>query len=909
MSINSEEVHGGVVKSFTGDGVMALFGVPVALEDAPLRACHAALLIQRRLAATAPAIATKHGLSPQLRIGINTGPVIVGQVQSGESTSVTALGDAVNLASRIQALCPPGGVVLSEATHRLVQGIVESQAAGAHEIKGKAERQRIYRLTGLRQGAMRFDVALSRGLTPCVGRLAEIKLLEQCLKEAASRVRVADLVGEAGIGKSRLIYEFRNRIPDKGIFNLAGSCSENGQQTAFLPFIEVVRGSFRISAGEDEGQIASKLEKGLTVLGLASEQNLGLLLNLLSLSVPEGALKGLDGVLIGLRTRDLLLRLLQARCQLTPVVLVLEDLHWADSASEELLIRLVSHEDSLPLLILHSRRPEYRPPWIKQSNTTTFALEPLSPAETSQIVGARFRATELPMALSKLITDKAEGNPLFAEEIASYLAERGAVRSAASGVIYEEGAVATTLPSSLRSLLTARVDQLAPNDRTLLQAASVIGRRFAPDVLAAVVGADVQIFARLSAIGPLDVVHPDDKTEDFIFKHVLVRDALYDSLLSGPRKQLHLSVADEIERRSAHRLTEVAETLAYHYGCAESAVKAFRYFAMAARKSLDIYALEEAERHFRRALELAEADPGCVSDSEFTNMLAGFTRLLNLEARVKELTELVERLLPRIEAAGDSGDLVLVLHHFSWALLTRAQFKAAHEISRRSMEAAKRLGDSCSLAYGQSSFVHTSIILSPLPLDSFETFVRNALQLSDRTGDSYLRTWVLFTIAWDYINRGLTREARSYAERVLDAGRAYGDPRGFAVGLWLLGWVDIVEERYQEATSRADECIRAALTPLDRSVGIQIKGLALALSGKVEEGAALLREARSGFLANDWRFNLAGTDLALSVATVLGGAFSQGIRLCEKCIREQEAAGYKSAADWALTLPHRLNPV
>jgi predicted ATPase len=243
-------------------------------------------------------------------------------------------------------------------------------------------------------------------------------LIERCLKETASGVRVADLVGEAGIGKSRLIHEFRNRIVDRGLFILSGSCSQNGQQTPFLPFIEVVRGSFRVRPGEAEGQIASKLEEGLAVLGLASEQNLGLLLNLLSLSVPERALKGLDGVLIGLRTRDLLLRLLRERCQLTPVVLALEDLHWADSASEELLAGLISREDSLPLLILHSRRPEYRPPWIEQPKTTTLALEPLSTAETSQIVGARLGATELPMPLSKLIASlrKSQVTSLSAEQ-------------------------------------------------------------------------------------------------------------------------------------------------------------------------------------------------------------------------------------------------------------------------------------------------------------------------------------------------------------------------------------------------------------------------------------------------------------------------------------------------------------
>jgi hypothetical protein len=266
---------------------------------------------------------------------------------------------------------------------------------------------------------------------------------------------------------------------------------------------------------------------------------------------------------------------------------------------------------------------------------------------------------------------------------------------------------------------------------------------------------------------------------------------------------------------------------------------------------------------------------------------------LNLDARVKELTDLLERHISRIETAGDSGDLVLALHHYSWALLTRAQFKAAHEISRRCMEVAKRLGDNCLLAYGQSTFVHTSTIVSPLPLDALETFARDAVQLSDRAGDIYLRTWVLFTIAWDYINRGLTREARHYAERVLDAARDYADPRAFGVGLWLLGWVDIVEERYHDGAARADECIRAALTPLDRSVGVQIKGLALTLSGKVEEGAAMLREVRNSFLANDWRFNLGGTDLALSVATVLAGALHKASGFVRSVSASKKPPGIK----------------
>ena len=300
--------QGGSVKDFTGDGIMALFGVPDALEDAPLRACRAGLLIHERLAAAAPAIEAKHGVRPQMRIGVNSGLAVVTQIR-GESAAMTALGDTVNLASRLQTLAEPGTVYLSEATQRLVQGLVETTFAGAHAIKGKAEPQKVYRLDAIRQGATRFEAAVGRGLSAYVGRERELEVLERALAEARGELRVIDVVAEPGMGKSRLLHEFRQRIGKEQAFILTGSCSPDGQQTPFLPFIEVVRGSFQVRSGEAESEVARKLEMGLTVLGLHSPENLGLLLNLLGLKPPEGALAGLDGVLIGLRTRDLAAKL------------------------------------------------------------------------------------------------------------------------------------------------------------------------------------------------------------------------------------------------------------------------------------------------------------------------------------------------------------------------------------------------------------------------------------------------------------------------------------------------------------------------------------------------------------------------------------------------------------------------
>ena len=410
--------QGGSVKDFTGDGIMALFGVPNALEDAPLRACRAGLAIHERLAAATPAIEAQHGVRPQMRIGINTGLAVVTQIR-GESANMTALGDTVNLASRLQTLAESGTVLMSEATHRLVEGLVEMSFAGEHIIKGKAEPQKVYRLEAIRRGATRFDAAVGRGLTTYVGRERELDILDRALAEARRGLRVIDIVADPGMGKSRLLYEFRQRIGKEQTFILSGSCSPDGRQTPFLPFIEVVRGSFQVKEGEAEAEVARKLGLGLTVLGLQSPENLGLLLNLLGLKPPEGSLTGLDGVLIGLRTRDLLQNLLEARCRVSQVVLLIEDLHWIDSVSQEVLGKIVEGETGLRLLLLHTRRPEYDPPWCDRPVVTTLNLQPLPAGEIKRLVQTRLGVDSLGDIAARCSARKQRPGALFLE-ICSY---------------------------------------------------------------------------------------------------------------------------------------------------------------------------------------------------------------------------------------------------------------------------------------------------------------------------------------------------------------------------------------------------------------------------------------------------------------------------------------------------------
>jgi len=264
-----------------------------------------------------------------------------------------------------------------------------------------------------------------------VGRGRELDTLAHWRREAATRLCMIDIAGEPGIGKSRLLHEYRSRFIADGVLVLSGNCWPDSQQTSFRPFIEVVRRVFRLERDENAADTARKLEMGLTSVGLATRENVGLLMNLLGLAPPPGSLDGLDGVLIGLRTRSLLLDLLRERRKLSPVVVLLEDLHWIDQASQELLGRLIDATDAPPLLIVNTYRAGYRPSWLGHANTTVHRLEPLSEDDTARIATVRLGPAAADAALVRLIVDKAEGNPLFAEEIANFLIELGWSRPAA----------------------------------------------------------------------------------------------------------------------------------------------------------------------------------------------------------------------------------------------------------------------------------------------------------------------------------------------------------------------------------------------------------------------------------------------------------------------------------------------
>jgi class 3 adenylate cyclase len=885
---------GGFVSQYLGDGVLAYFGYPQAHEDDAERAVRTGV----ELIAAVSALKTRVPL--QTRVGIATGLVVVGDVlDAGGLQERGIIGKTPNLAARLQGVAKPNMVVIAEPTRKLLGNLFELEDLGIKELKDITGPVRVWAVLQATSGASRFEALRASRLSAFVGREHELEVLQRALDNARSKLRVVDLMAEPGMGKSRLLHEFRQRVGKERAFVLSGSCSPDGQQTPFLPFIEVVRGSFRLGLGESETDIAQKLEVGLKALGLYSVRNLGLLLHLLGLKAPDGALSGLDGVLIGLGTRELLQVMLEARCQLSQVILIVEDLHWIDSVSEELLGKIVESTRKLKLLLVHSRRPEYLPHWLDRPVIVKLHLEPLAAGDIRSLVQARLGVGTLPDTLVRHVAVKAEGNPLFAEEIVSFLIECNVLRSKNGNVEFDSAAIAATLPASVQSLLTARVDRLAQKDRALLQAASAIGRSFDKLLLVVALPDIDDVNARLADMQALDLIHYEKGTDAYTFKHALVREALYQSLLKSARAALHARIAEEIERRSGNRLVEVAESLAHHYRQTDNAKKAFQYLCLAGSRSLSVYSLEEAESHFSAAIALLEANQGCASDEQVADLLVDYTLHQNALGNVGNVVEIIQRFGTRLNSLADSANTVSIAHQKVFGLCFMGSFQAALEEQSHINKMAGRLNDDRSIAYALSSQILVSSAVAPKSRQELAPLVKSALNAASRVQDAYIRSVVRWVIAIDELCRGRMTAARQIAEEMSEIGRDLKDPRPTGMAMGILGWIALTSDDYENALHCAEECLAVAFTPQERMNALGVKGSALAFLRRLEEADVVLSDIRQQLRDLNWRYEQTLLEPAYGVLTVLKGELAKGISIIQTAIASAHRDRWRAAEDWA----------
>ncbi len=891
------EENGGAVRDFAGDSIMGLFGIPEALEDPALCASRAALAIHAAFASNAADFYERFGMRPIARIGISSGNVVMAAVQSDDSPA-TAVGSTVNLASRLEELAPPGGTLICEATQQLVGWVTDLSFFEEHQIKGIEEPQKIWKLQALRDQATRFDASVAKGLSSYVGRAHELGVLSQALAQSQNTKQIIDLVAEPGLGKTRLVFEFLQQLAEDDALVLKGYCFSDGQRAPFLPLAEIVRKSFHIKDDDDPDIVSEKLTSGLMKWGRYSDENLGLLLNFLGLKAPAGTLDGLDGVLIGLRIRALLPDLLSARCEGQKVVLLIEDSHWIDTASEEVIGNLVRDTGLKNLLIIQTRRPEYRPGWLDDSCVTSVALHPLAAEDITHLAEYRLGVAALPDGLAEQLSERAGGNPLFGEEILSFLLDQGALRIDDGTAYFDVQQGASGLPSTMRSLLTARLEQLEPEDQILLQSAAVVGRRFSPGLVAQVAETSGDPDASLQRLLEQGVLYREENSSDYIFKHVLLRDSVYQSLVTARRSALHLAIADALAARAGNRPEETAETIAFHYGQTDRTDQAFRFSALAGEKSLGIYSLNEANNYFMAALELHQSDPDCATKEQFVALLANFALCSNLSLQVNQIIALSGSVRPILAQIGDDRHHALFLHHYIACLVCNGKYRMAHLIQQELTAMAQRLGDPVSRVYATVSELSVSIYFSPIENTLFDAKARETENSLKDMDDAYIQNFFLATLGWNELTRGRVALAHAEADRMIVVGKAKNDPRALGYGTAMKALIALVTDNYQVALQMAEEAHKASKVEFEHAIAEAARVGAMVPLEKPGAIDVVKQHIRSCD-EKGWALFTFGPATMLGVAYALQGQITDGLRQLETAIQKRSDEGTEVAADWA----------
>jgi DNA-binding CsgD family transcriptional regulator/tetratricopeptide (TPR) repeat protein len=549
----------------------------------------------------------------QLRVGLNTGPVIVGTVGNNLRMDYKAIGNTVNLAARMEQTAAPGTIQLTEHTYKLVAGYFDCDDLGLVSVKGLAGKVRTYRVSGERGGRARIDVARERGFTRLVGRERELALLRHCFALAQEgRGQAISIIGDAGLGKSRLLYEFRQTLADADCTWLDGRCHPYGAVLAYLPIIDLIKQYFRIDASDRDEDIRRKIYDGLGQLGMALEATAPYLLHLLAVETEGHLLVGPSPEAVKHQTFEALRRLVCEIAARGPLVLAIEDLHWADVTSVEFLAFLLEHMAGSRILLVCTYRPDFASLWSGKSYHSVITLPPLAPSEGRQMLTALLGTTHIQDELTALVLAKADGVPFFLEELVKVLQETGAIAQHEGQWRLTAQATGLPVPNTVEEVLMARIDRLAEGAKSVLQMGAVIGREFSGELLRELAGLPQGEFtAHLAALTSAELLYERGRPPQitYLFKHALTQEVAYRSLLTAQRRELHHRVAVMLETLFVDRLEEYYGQLAHHYCEAtqeDDTAKAVEYAIRAGERHMALPAYTEAVRFYDMALQALE---------------------------------------------------------------------------------------------------------------------------------------------------------------------------------------------------------------------------------------------------------------------------------------------------------------
>ncbi len=661
FAILTDGVHRfeGTVNQYTGDGIMALFGAPIAHEDHAQRACYAALHLRDEIARYATEVKREHGVGFSTRMGLNSGEVVVGAIGDDLRMDYTAQGHTVGLAQRMESLAEPNSCYLTASAAGLAGGYFKLDDLGEFRVKGVTEPVRVHRLAGVGDAQSRFDRSRAKGLSRFVGRAADLRTLDDAVEQTdAGNGQVVGIMAEAGTGKSRLCFEFLERCRARGMKVFEGRAVAHGRNIPFLPILEVYRSYFGITLQDDDRTAREKIAGRMVVLDQRFAESLPLLYDFLGVSDPQHPLPRLDPEVRQRQLIGIMREVIRTLNEVRPTVTMIEDLHWLDDASAEFIEHMVDARAGTRNLLLLNFRPEFRAEWMQKSWYRQIPLTPLGRDAIAELLADLLGKDPSLAGLATPIHERTRGNPFFTEEVAQTLIESGHLKGERGAYKLVTPIDRVEVPSTVQAVLAARIDRLPEREKRLLQVASVIGKDFPEPLLAAVAGlAADELKAALAALRRAEFIHEQAiyPVVEYSFKHPLTQEVALGSLLKERRRRVHAAVARAIELQDAAHLDERAALLAHHYEEAGEKALAACWHGRAAEWA-GLSDIREGLQHWRRVRELA---PNVQDPAERDALaLRACEHVLNFAWRMGGTEEEAESLFKEGRALAErSGDL------------------------------------------------------------------------------------------------------------------------------------------------------------------------------------------------------------------------------------------------------------
>ncbi|MGH8070847.1 MAG: ATP-binding protein [Candidatus Entotheonellia bacterium] len=917
-----EAVHHyeGTVNQVMGDGIMALFGAPLAHEDHAVRACYAALRMQDSVKQYAVEVQRTEGIPIQIRVGLNAGEVVVRSIGSDLHMDYSAVGQTVHLAARMEQMAMPGSILMTADALRLAEGYVQVEPLGPVRVKGLMESVNVFELVGAGPVRTRLQIAVARGLTRFVGRQHELGMLRQALERAQTgHGQVVALVGEPGVGKSRLYYEFTHSHRTQDWLLLESSSVSYGKATPYLPLIELLKGYFRVETGDTDRRIREKIAGKLLTLDETLMPILPVFLALLDVPVDDPHWHDLDPPQRRQQTLEAVKRLLLRESQVQPLLLLLEDLHWIDAGTQVFLDSLLESLPTASVLLLVNYRPEYQHSWGSKTYYTQLRLDPLPPESAEELLQTLLGDDPSMQSLKRLLIERTEGNPFFLEENVLTLVEMGALVRERETYRLVKDLATIQIPPTVQAVLAARIDRLSPEEKRLLQTAAVIGKDV-PFPLLQAIGESPEDTLRLG-LTHLQAAEFLYETSlfpelEYTFKHALTHEVAYGGLLHERRHALHARIVEAIEARYADRLAEQVEQLAHHALRGEVWEKVLLYCRQAGTKATARSANREAVAYFEQALgALPHLPDSREMREQAIDLRFDLRPALNPFGEMGQIFAYMREAELLAESLDDKRRLGQTLIYMTTIFWEMGDQQRALETGQRVLPLANDLGDlSLQITTNYSlGRVHSAL---GNYRQAIELLRKNVTVLKgDLSRERFGLTALASVAANAFLSEPLAElgefaEGITYGEEAIRIAEAVDHPLSRVLTYWEMGDLYLYKGDLPKAISlleRGRELCQTLDILLFFPHVASALGAACALSGRIAEALPLLEQAVEQAPSGRGRVYLPRWTVQLSEGYLCAGRIEAAITESQRALTLARDSKQRGVEAWALRLLGKID--